>query len=51
MKSYVVALGTTQFVKMVELKTIEQCQAELGSLDGVMIGRAAYQTPQILFAS
>ncbi len=30
------------------LKTIEQCQAELGSLDGVMIGRAAYQTPQIL---
>ena len=30
------------------LKTINQCQAELGSLDGVMIGRAAYQTPQIL---
>ncbi len=30
------------------LKTIRQCQAELGSLDGVMIGRAAYQTPQIL---
>ena len=30
------------------LKTIDQCQAELGSLDGVMIGRAAYQTPQIL---
>ena len=30
------------------LKTIEECQAELGSLDGVMIGRAAYQTPQIL---
>jgi tRNA-dihydrouridine synthase A len=30
------------------LKTVDQCIAELGSLDGVMVGRAAYQTPQIL---
>lgn len=30
------------------LKTLDQCIAELGSLDGVMVGRAAYQTPQIL---
>ena len=30
------------------LKTIDQCISEIGSLDGVMVGRAAYQTPQIL---
>jgi tRNA-dihydrouridine synthase A len=30
------------------LKTIDQCISELGSLDGVMVGRAAYQNPTIL---
>lgn len=30
------------------LKTIDQCIDELGNLDGVMVGRAAYQNPQIL---
>jgi len=30
------------------LKTIDQCINELGEFDGVMVGRAAYQNPQIL---
>ena len=30
------------------LTTLDQSQAELGLLDGVMLGRAAYQTPWIL---
>ena len=30
------------------LKTLEQCKVELQTVDGVMVGRAAYQTPQIL---
>lgn len=30
------------------LKTIEQCTRALKTVDGVMVGRAAYQTPQIL---
>jgi len=30
------------------LATIEQCEAESAELDGVMVGRAAYQTPWLL---
>ena len=30
------------------LKTLEQCKHELQTVDGVMVGRAAYQTPQML---
>ncbi len=30
---------------MVALPTLEQAQSELGALDGVMMGRAAYQEP------
>ena len=30
------------------LKTIDQCQLHIDHLDGVMVGRAAYQSPQIL---
>jgi tRNA-dihydrouridine synthase A len=30
------------------IKTLDECQAHLKSFDGVMLGRAAYQTPAIL---
>ncbi len=30
------------------LATLDQMQAELGRFDGVMVGRAAYQTPELL---